>query len=392
MLVLKRIGYMVLVGVLLVGYQNCSMQASHKGAQDISSLSKTCENAIAVTYRETYYSTFRTACTSCHASGGEAQRPFADANFDIAFESFRSIGRSKIEFNATNPGHKAPRTGVHLQPLIDNAKSAWLAAESLAATCQRGSEIQTVKKTLPANVYSATFGNTAAWPQVSYNLSTEVANTDLLGKLPLTVTVEVRRYIPTGTTAAVAYELKNPRVSVQGTAPLPSFRIQGIKIVKNDVTVNDFTFFENIDAVVNSATATLLMGASNWAALWGNPVASDQLALKFLAILDGSGLPITTTPITPGPTPNLPARVSYADLVGSNAQLNVFARACNSCHSGASPSAALNMTVYSQAQASALLIQSRMNNQANPMPRNGLLSATDRALVDIWISSGSPQQ
>ncbi len=390
---MQRIGYLIFAGVLLVSYQNCSMQSSHKGAQDLSSLSKTCENALAVTYKETYYASFRTNCTACHDAGGESGRPFASANFNESWNSFKSLGRQKIEANAVSAAHKAPRTGPQHQALIDGAQAKWKAAEDLVSSCQQGMEVQTVKKALPATVYTAATppGNAAAWPQLSFNLMTEVANGGLAGKIQMTVTVEVRRYNPPGQTVAVAYEFKNPRVTVTGTAPLPSYRIQGIKIVKNDMTVNDFTFFQNIDAVVNAGTPTLIQSGGNWAALWGPVVNTDQFALKFLSILDGSGLPITGTPLPPTDPGTLPTRVSYNELAGGQQALNVFAARCFSCH-GANGAGGLTMTNYASAQASALLIQSRMNNFANPMPPSGALSANERALVDIWISSGTPQQ
>lgn len=389
----QKIGYLIFASVLLVSYQNCSMQSTHKGAQDTSSLSKTCDNALAVTYKETYYASFRTNCTSCHDAGGESGRPFASANFNESWNSFKSIGRQKIENNAVSASHKAPRTGPQHQALIDGAQAKWRAAEDLAATCQQGMEIQTIKKALPAAVYTGNPpANNAAWPRLSFNLMTEVANGGLMNKIQLTVSVEVRRYIPAGQTVAAAYEFKNPRVTVTGTAPLPSYRIMGLKILRNDMINNDFTFFQNIDVVVNSGTETLIQSGGNWAAYWAVPANTDQFAIKFLEIRDGSGLPITGTPVGPGPgTPTLPTRVSYNELAGAQQALNVFTRRCFSCH-GAGGAGGLNMTTYANAQAAAQLIQARMNNFANPMPPSGALAADERALVDIWISSGTPQQ
>lgn len=37
------------------------------------------------------------------------------------------------------------------------------------------------------------------------------------------------------------------------------------------------------------------------------------------------------------------------------------------------------------------LIQSRINNANNPMPPSGLMSIDERAIVDIWVSGGAPQ-
>lgn len=392
--VVRRFGYFVLASAVLVAYQNCSMQSAHDNGDDLASLAKTCENALAVTYRQTYYKSFRQNCTSCHDTGGESGRPFASKNFNEAWLSFSSVGRAKIEYNATNAGHKAPKTGPQHQALIDGAKAAWAAAEAMVEQCNAAQEITTTKKTLPANVYTTNPGNNAAWPQLAFDLNSDLTNPDLVGKLRIQFSVEVRRQPPpAGTTTNLAYEFKNPRVTVTGAAPLPSYRIRGFKIMRNGSTVQDLTFFENIDAVVNAGTPTLIQSGGNWAALWTTtePLANtDEFQIKFLRIEDGSGLPITGGGGGTGGGSGLPTRVSYNELAGGNVNLNVFTRRCFSCH-GVGGAGGLNLTQYANAQASAALIQQRMNNAANPMPPQGLLSADERQLVDIWISSGAPQ-
>ncbi len=371
------------------------MQSSHKGEDEFSSLTKTCENALAVTYRQTYYKSFRKNCTSCHDAGGESGRPFASSNFNEAWTSFSSLGRAKVEYNATNSGHKAPKTGPQHQALIDGAQAAWAAAEAIVEQCNSGQEIVTTKKTLPANVYTTNPANAAAWPQLAFDLNADLVDPALVGKLRIQFTVEARRQPPpAGTTTNLAYEFKNPRVTVTGAAPLPSYRIRGFKLMRNGSTVQDFTFFDNIDAVVNAGTPTLLQTGGNWAALWvssADPVVNtDEFQIKFLRIEDGSGLPITGDDGTGGGGGGLPTRVSFNELAGGNPNLNVFTQRCFQCH-GANAAGGLNMTIYANSQANAALIRSRMNNAMNPMPPSGLLGADDRQLVDIWISSGTPQ-
>jgi len=67
---------------------------------------------------------------------------------------------------------------------------------------------------------------------------------------------------------------------------------------------------------------------------------------------------------------------------------------CQTCHSGATPAAGLDLTTFSNVHNSAAngnLIQ-RINNANSPMPPAGLMSASDRQKFADWQSSGFPEQ
>jgi hypothetical protein len=51
----------------------------------------------------------------------------------------------------------------------------------------------------------------------------------------------------------------------------------------------------------------------------------------------------------------------------------------------------LNLQNYTQAKNAAANIKSRMNNANNPMPTGGLLSQTQRSVIDAWVAAGAPQ-
>ncbi len=390
---MSRTFQITIVGLLALffGFQNCSMTATHQsGYEDFSS--KSCEAAVAAVYRQTYYPAFRTACTSCHDTGGTSGRPFASANFNEAFNSFISVTRNNVERMAVNPGHQPPRTGPQHQALIDSAQDKFKEAEAIAAKCTSATNIETISKPAPANVYTGNPPNpTANWPRLTFDLTSELADPSLAGQIRLTVSVEIRRGVINNQT--VGYEFKNPRVAVTGSAPLPAYQIQGIKILKNGELLKDFTFFDNVDVVVNSGTETLMQPGGNFAIAVGTVENTDTFALRFGKILDGSGKAITGSGGGGGGGGGgtLPDRITFSDLVSGNQTLGVFSRACINCHSNNNPQGGLNLQSYQQAQQSALLIQSRMYNAANPMPPTGLLPANDRAVVDIWISSGTPQ-
>jgi hypothetical protein len=63
---------------------------------------------------------------------------------------------------------------------------------------------------------------------------------------------------------------------------------------------------------------------------------------------------------------------------------------CITCHGGPAPSAGLDLSNYQNVRFSTEQgnLIGRMNNTANPMPPSGLLSATDRALIDKWVADG----
>lgn len=63
---------------------------------------------------------------------------------------------------------------------------------------------------------------------------------------------------------------------------------------------------------------------------------------------------------------------------------------CLTCHSSVNPRNGLILETYSQVKNSAQngTLIARMNDVANPMPQNGLLTADKRALVDKWKTDG----
>ncbi len=396
-------GYIVVMAVMVVSFQNCSMQSTHEISGSLSA--KTCETILKNTYRETYYSTFRTSCVSCHATGGEAGsgRWFASANFEEGYGYFKSLGRSKIESQALNAGHKAPNTGPHHAAMINGAQNAWAQADAINAQCEQAASaaIDTISKVLPATVYSVATppADGVAWPRLTFNLMSEIQDNALKNQIGLTISLEVRRARMTGSTTDVGYEFRNPRALVAGN-PLPTLRIKTLKLLKNGLVMTDFTTYDNLNFVAgpNAAGAAVeqVMQVGSNGLMVTSPIANtDAFVIRIGGVYDATGSPIgggqPTDPVGPG----LPTRVTYNELAGGNNTLNVFVRNCNGCHGAANPAGGLNLTTFATTSPLAQTIQARMNNMANPMPPSGILGGTagirDRELVNIWINSGAPQ-
>jgi hypothetical protein len=211
--------------------------------------------------------------------------------------------------------------------------------------------------------------------------------------LNLQVSVEVRRSRVMN--VDMGYEFRNVRARVLGADPTLRFRIQGVKLVKNTLDQTDFTFFENINIVMSGAADTLLQNGGNWATLWGTPVNTDKIGLRF------TNLVMTTDEVTPpggggsvpggGPGVTIPTRVSFAELNSNDQLTGVFRRYCMNCHNAGNRLGGLDITNYMEANTLSGSILSRMQNAANPMPPAGVLDGIPQEIVRVWINSGKPQ-
>ena len=82
------------------------------------------------------------------------------------------------------------------------------------------------------------------------------------------------------------------------------------------------------------------------------------------------------------------------EVVTYNADVkNIIDTNCIGCHGASNPQAGLSLVTYQQVRTAAengnLIF--RMNNQTNPMPPSGTLSANVRAIIDAWADDGFPE-
>ena len=77
----------------------------------------------------------------------------------------------------------------------------------------------------------------------------------------------------------------------------------------------------------------------------------------------------------------------------SGAIENIMFSNCISCHSGAAPLGALDLSSYAAVRASTDTgnLLARINDAAAPMPPSGLMSANDIAAIQQWAADGFPQ-
>ncbi|MCF8272713.1 MAG: hypothetical protein K9I95_02675 [Flavobacteriaceae bacterium] len=91
--------------------------------------------------------------------------------------------------------------------------------------------------------------------------------------------------------------------------------------------------------------------------------------------------------LSPNPDPDPdPTSVTYNGTIK-----NIINNNCNSCHgSPTSNSAPMSLTTYSQVKSAVETrgLISRINNTANPMPQSGLMSQTNRNLIQQWVDQG----
>lgn len=87
----------------------------------------------------------------------------------------------------------------------------------------------------------------------------------------------------------------------------------------------------------------------------------------------------------PSSLPPITRTITYESDVAS-----IMTNNCITCHAGPSPNAGLDLSNYQNTRFSTEmgnLIQ-RMNNAANPMPPNGLVSPELRLIMDKWVTDG----
>ena len=87
----------------------------------------------------------------------------------------------------------------------------------------------------------------------------------------------------------------------------------------------------------------------------------------------------------PSLLPPITRTVTYQSDVES-----IMTNNCITCHAGPAPNAGLDLSNYQNTRFSAEmgnLIQ-RMNDAANPMPPNGLVSPESRQIMDKWVIDG----
>ena len=347
-----------------------------------------CEAELLNLYRVTYFPFLNQTCGTCHTNGpGIGQ--FGHTDLNTSYFAFKSISRASVNRNIINPNHQPPYTGTQNQGTLDAFTPGWVAAEATYAACTgssvAGSGIVTLGKTNPAIVAST---NPNTWTRLTWNLSSEIRNTALMGRIPLTIGIEARVAVING--VRQGYEFRNPTVRVNAGFTGP-YQGSTLRLYINNNLLSNITTYNSLTFDINSATDVNIAPGYSYALAAMTPVAAtDSFAIEFADIrTGGTSIGNPGAPPTPPPTPTLPATVTLAQLLSNDATLGVFRQSCVGCHSAGNPAGGLDITNPALARAQANSIYSRMTNANSPMPTAGLLLPEKRELVRIWRDTGA---
>lgn len=415
--VLKVLGAVTGGFVLVVAFQNCAQslgegfqintesvklvnQSSVDAGQDSDvdgdsgvelSTGDLCEDQLFAKFGSGYYTFLKNNCASCH--NGEHEAPaFASKNSLLSYQVFKDKGYLSISNNAVSDTHNPPYTGSHHNGTVSSLKQEWEGAQAAYLSCKGA--ITEDKSVVTANKVNAAIvtnkANSALWTKLEWNMgvAAEMPTKSLLYPLKMSVEVQVAKV----SGVEVGYAVRNPIMAItSGTA---KYRVKGLFFYVNDKLLDSATVYRSINAVICPGTALNLAPVGN-AQLLVLPATktTDKFALQFTSIEKAESTATCGTGSTEtAPIDQAPAVVTFQNLVGTDAKLNVFRSQCMSCHQGASASGGLDLSSYTASKAKAAAILRRINDANNPMPRNGLMSSSMRAIVEKWVTTGTPEK
>lgn len=373
--------------LVFISFQNCGQagfQAQKGDLSDLGSLgSAACESLLKQTYAKTYFPLLSVSCNRCHSNA------HGSSDLDVSFRGFMTKGVTLIDYKATHPHGD---NGIDLTNQIASLKSDWDQGQNDYTAClanassgdaTQGYKIKLNSKIIP-NI-AATETNQSQWKPIEWDLSSEVpANQG--GQFQAYLKVEARYFLQDKTVSGL--EFRNPTLRLKSTGQ--NIQLSGLNLYLENELQSNVTTYANITGIANSTSETALAaGAAN--ALAYNPsvnantlVAFEIQNIRFTT--EGGSTGGDSSGGTGGGT-----AVTYTQLASRDTSVGVFRAACFSCHSGATPSAGFDMTVYTNARDRSSTILSRINSTTKPMPPTGPLSQAQRDLIGRWVNAGTPQ-
>lgn len=390
---------------LVVAFNNCgegfvAQQLASGGGSIFFSQApgETCEAALVKVYQNTFHPFLNQTCNACHIAG-PGIGTFASPDLLKSYESFASIGMTKISSQAVSASHKPPYTGPQNTARVEELKTYWAGAQTAYASCVANSGggggnngggntgggstggayvVKTSAKTVAANLGTN-------FVRIEWDLETLSD-----AKVPLVAGIEIRRAVVA--TVTRGYEFRNPTLRLKNAAA-GSYAMRALNLYINGNLQSEVTTYSNLEATISATTdLNLAPGYANALAVL-TPAATDTIALEFSSLKSGAtgGPNPTPTPVvtaTPTPTPTPVLAVKFSDLVAAG---GIFTNSCVACHKPGNIGGGLDLTNYTAAKNAAQNIRSRVNNAANPMPVGGLLPANQRDQINAWVDQGAPQ-
>lgn len=375
------LAYIIAGAILVTTYQNCS--ATHESNSSLSSF-EACNLVLKDEFSNGYHLFLETNCQGCHVSGGVGNGAFADANLDIAFDSFNVRGYQLVEQRALDPNHQPPYTGSQHQTTIDDLDTSWLVAKQKADTCiiNSGAQVQNdfedgivPTDPQPTSASIETFvklinadkdGTVIRW-----NLGQEILQPRDLSFA--NAQLEVRVTALSTITGEKSYIISKPKLKAGDQAL--HFQYFAVKI--NGQLIESATGFQQINRRVPAnkqrdlATSSIVFEY-------------DIRSTDVISIAIGRLEPITFDPPT------------FAELIDP---AGVFGAQCLSCHDQTNPQGGFDISTRDSVIGQLMVspyspnnseLFKRMNDSANPMPQTGLLDDSSLEQVLWWIQDGAP--
>lgn len=389
-----RIRSLLAILVIAFCYTNCGRVGTANLTSNSAFGQDVCSTRLKSAFEKTYlpFLSDGNRCNSCHSTSFGSKDP------GTAFNSFLSRSIATIDYKAIT-AHGGNTNSAANQPVIDSFKPSYMTAHSAYQDCKTamgvagpaGTDILLTNKSLP--VLATHSGQAdAGWATLSWQVETEARTSAAGQNLKSTFSIQVRRYL---TTKTLGLQFRRPTLTM--AAGQTAVQIAGLKILIDDVVEDQITAYEYLEVIVPAGAANQVLATTAVPFSVRDFTTNTQIAVELQNVRApaDSGIaiePPTTTPVDPaGPGLNLPARITYTELVANAGENNVFARNCLSCHSGGNLAGGLNLASYPAAAAARDSIRRRVNDGNRPMPTAGLMSARSRGLIDVWIASGFPQ-
>lgn len=415
----KVLHFGALSSFLFVAFNNCSgefsterIDAAFLSGLNFSSfnLSGKCENELYQIFQSTYHPFLINNCSACHDQGGIGAGSFAQQNPAGSFGEFMSKGATRIDNNAVG-SHKPPYTGSQHSAAVNSLSASWTSGLNSYNACvaENGSTdddglppidqgtiptadtVVTTNKMGPAGLISSApnvpltngapnYTNYSGWKTIEWDLNLDVVSPSKQHQGKISIQVAPYVMIQNGMQVKRGFIFRNPSANL-ASANNPHLKMERMFIKLNGQLVTTLTTYGNLSATVMGTTRAPLLQDINYGLLaMENPSDTDQFALQIQSI----------TEITP-PSTNPSAPVSYAELMGTNASVNVFRASCVSCHSNTVALGNLNLENFAAAKAKGPQILSRMRNVSAPMPQSGILTEDRTTLVERWVNANYPQ-
>jgi len=385
----RKFAAILFAAIAVMVYQNCGRIGfnADKGtfAGSVGLASEACEAYLKETYQKTYFPLLKTNCNSCHSNA------HGSTDLETSFRGFMSKGVSTIDYKAMNPHGD---NGLNLSNEISSLKSNWEVGQSEYMTClsavdngdKLGGKLKVLAKPIPDIGLTAVPAQQGAWKTVEWDLESEVLPAQL-GLYKAFLKIEARMSLNGDN--VIGMDFRNPSLRLKNLEAGKNLQISGLNIYVDKEMLADVTMYSSVSVIVAETGYVNLAPGSGVALAYMPEINPDMpigLEISNIQFTDSDG---KTPPTVPGTPTGVP--VSFDQLTGMDPAFNVFRMRCFSCHSGDRASGSLDLTNYPASFGKATAIQGRVNNSGSPMPPSGLLPATERDLINRWVSNGAKQ-